>query len=482
MNKITKKLFRYFSLMLLFLSATVFAGFAGIFYYYTFQHHALELEVRAQTIKQQLEQFMGAGPKQGKGAYLRFVDDIALADVYIVGTDGAPFSWGKWGHKAVGASPTQEVKDFASHLILGNGPQDKKGENHVERYQAKDADGNRVIFVGTAVYEDGKAAAAVVICDTMDVHYNSFRFAIILLAAVLSFFLILSGILSIFLSRRFILPIQQIARATKELARGNYTARTCVQDTTELGELAQETDLLAGELELARQERSKMEQMQQDYISNISHELRTPVAVIRSSLEAVCDGVVKGEKAAQYLRQMLAESISLQRLVNDMLELSRLQNMDFPIEKAPMDLCLALEDAVRAVRVLAQEKQVQVQYEKSRAEWLMEGDYGRLRQMFVAVLDNAIKYSQDGGHIQVETEAGPEKMHIIVRDFGCGISEEDQAHIFEKFYRSAQNQEKGSGLGLAIAKSIAQRHQITIGLDSVCGQGTQVAFCVLRHF
>lgn len=198
MNKITKKLFRYFSLMLLFLSATVFAGFAGIFYYYTFQHHALELEVRAQTIKQQLEQFMGAGPKQGKGAYLRFVDDIALADVYIVGTDGAPFSWGKWGHKAVGAPPTQEVKDFASHLILGSGPQDKKGENHVERYQAKDAHGNRVIFVGTAVYEDGKAAAAVVICDTMDVHYNSFWFAIILLAAVLAFFLILSGILSIF--------------------------------------------------------------------------------------------------------------------------------------------------------------------------------------------------------------------------------------------------------------------------------------------
>lgn len=278
------------------------------------------------------------------------------------------------------------------------------------------------------------------------------------------------------------MPIQQIAHATKELAKGNYTARTCVQDTTELGELAQETDLLAGELELARQERSKMEQMQQDYISNISHELRTPVAVIRSSLEAVCDGVVKGEKAAQYLRQMLAESISLQRLVNDMLELSRLQNMDFPIKKASMDLCLALEDAVRAVRVLAQEKQVRVQYEKSRVEWPMEGDYGRLRQMFVAVLDNAIKYSQDGGHIQVETEAGPEEMHIIVRDFGCGILEEDQAHIFEKFYRSTQNQEKGSGLGLAIAKSIAQRHQITIGLDSVCGQGTQVAFRVPRHF
>ena len=218
--------------------------------------------------------------------------------------------------------------------------------------------------------------------------------------------------------------------------------------------------------------------LKKDYISNISHELRTPVTVIRSSLEAICDGTVRGEKIEEYQMQMLEESIALQRLVNDMLELSRLQNKDFPIEKEEMDLLLTLEDAKRAVRVLAHNKKINIFYEKDVEECLIEGDYGRLRQMFIAVLDNAIKYSEFGKTVNVKAAKQECGIVISIKDYGCGIPKDELDNIFTKFYRAGQRREKGSGLGLSIIKNIAERHDIQITIESVWQEGTTVRFTI----
>lgn len=468
MNKITKKLFRYFSSLLLFLAVTAFTGFFLVFLYFTYQHHEQELKTRTETIKNQLEQFISnTGPKQGRGAYLRFLDDIALADVYIINADGAPFSYGK--HTASKNIPTEEIQTFAADIF---------SSHSYKHLRKRDENGQKVFLTGMPVMINNQVTAAVIIYDTTDIDTNSFIFAITILGCCLLTALFLSGIFSVILSRRFVLPIQQIAHTAKELAGGNYLAVTNVRDKTELGELAGEIDQLAQKLESARQESIRFEQMQKDYISNISHELRTPVTVIRSSLEAVCDGVVTGEKALEYQKQMLAESISLQRLINDMLELSRLQNKDFPIETEQMDLLMALDDAIRAVRVIARDKNIQIIYEKKSGEFLIDGDYGRLRQMFITALDNAIKYSPPKSQIIVYAKCHPSQCIISIQDFGCGILQEDMEHIFDRFYRSSHNTQKGSGLGLAIMKSISERHGIAIKLQSVYQKGTEVSFCI----
>lgn len=466
MNKITKKLFRYFAVLLTFFAVTAFAGFSLVLSLYTYQNHEQELKKRAETIAGQMEEFMGSkGPKQGRGAYLRFMDDIAMADVYIIDPEGGPFSYGR--NSSAANMPTEAVRKFAARVFASG--------SYEHSFQ-KDGNGRNVFFSGIPVRADGRTAAVVVIMDAVDRGIGGLLPAVSVLAACLLAALALSGILSVFLSRRFVLPIQQIARTVKELAGGNYQTATNVHDKTELGELADEIDVLARELEAARLESSRLEQMQKDYISNISHELRTPVTVIRSSLEAVCDGVVKGEKAAEYQRQVLAESISLQRLINDMLELSRLQNKDFPIEKETMDLLMALEDAVRAVRVLAAEKSIRILYEKPKAEWLVCGDYGRLRQMFVAALDNAIKYSDNGRQVLVSARMCPDAVIVSIIDYGCGIPQEDLQNIFVRFYRSRPGRAKGSGLGLAIMKSIGERHGISVSLQSTVHEGTEVVF------
>lgn len=467
MNKITKKLFRYFAALLLIFAVTAFAGFSLVLSFYTQRSYERELRRRAEAIAGQIEDFIGAkGPGKGRGAYLRFLDDIAMADAYVVDAEGGAFSFSR---SASTREPTGEARRFAACVFASAA---------YESSRERDGQGRDVFFCGAPVMLDGKTVAAVVITDSPDTGRDGLLPAVYVLACCLLGATLLSGVLSVFLSRHFVLPIQQIARTTRELAGGNYLAATDVHDKTELGELAGEIDCLAQKLESARLEGIRLEQMQKDYISNISHELRTPVTVIRSSLEAVCDGVVTGEKAMEYQRQVLAESISLQRLINDMLELSRLQNKDFPIEKADMDLFMALEDALRAVRVLAAEKSIRITLERPEGDWRLYGDYGRLRQMFVAALDNAIKYSEEGEPVLVCAKRYPNAVEISIRDRGCGIPPENLEHIFARFYRSRPGRVDGSGLGLAIMKSIGERHGIDIRLQSEPGRGTEVIFLV----
>ncbi len=196
--------------------------------------------------------------------------------------------------------------------------------------------------------------------------------------------------------------------------------------------------------------------------------------MIRGSLEALCDEVVTDpEQVKNYHRQMLSESISLQRLVSDLLDLSRLQNADFKIEMQPLDLCEILRDAVRSAGHLARDKNVEIAQEYDVSTLTVTGDYGRLRQMFMIVLDNAVKFSPAGGKIHVALKNGT----VSIRDRGKGIAQEDLPHIFDRFYRvKSEDNKNGSGLGLAIAREIADRHGVEVSVTSEPNEGTEFRF------
>lgn len=468
MNKITKKLFRYFTALALFLAIIVFSGFFSVFRYYNYHYQEENLKERVRTIKTQLETFMNTtGPRRGQGAYLKFLDDISMADTYIIDKNNEIFVCGD--NTVLEKEPSEKVLAVADKIFISETEQQIKERNQ---------EGNRIIYLGVPIEKNNKIISALVVCDVLDMEQHSFFLAVTILACCLLFALAASGMLSAFLARRFMVPIQKIAAATREIAQGNYRIKTEVYDNNEIGILARETDILAEKLEEASRESEVLEQLQKDYIANISHELRTPVTVIRSSLEAICDGIVSGDKLREYQQQCLKESISLQRLVNDMLELSRLQNRDFPIEKTELDLLMVLDDALRAIRIIAETKEIHLHYSRLESEWRIEGDYGRLRQMFTAALDNAVKYSFNGGAVQVRAWEAPDSYRISIEDEGSGIPEEELQYIFEKFFRSGKTKENGSGLGLAIMKSIADRHSIKLEIQSVYGQGTSVIFNV----
>ncbi|MCI6582667.1 MAG: HAMP domain-containing histidine kinase [Oscillospiraceae bacterium] len=215
-----------------------------------------------------------------------------------------------------------------------------------------------------------------------------------------------------------------------------------------------------------------------DFISNVAHELRTPVAVLRGSLEALCDGVIyEKEQVEQYHRQMLSESIYLQRLVTDLLELSRLNSSSFEIIREPVNLSDVVCDVCRSISRIAVQKNIAIIRESDNSVYIVNGDYARLRQMLIVILDNAVKFTPEGGTVTVNQHKDSGKYIITVSDTGCGIAEDEIENIFCRFHRLMSDANRnGSGLGLPIAREIALRHDASIDVKSRLGKGTSFIF------
>jgi signal transduction histidine kinase len=281
------------------------------------------------------------------------------------------------------------------------------------------------------------------------------------------------------LSLRVTKPLDKMKAAASGIKGGDYTAKTGVRQSDEIGELAAILDDMARQLGEASDANEATEKRRRDFMANISHELRTPITVIRGSLEALNDGVVTDAKMVdEYHKQMHAESLYLERLVTDLFDLARLQSTEFSIEAEDVDLKEIVRDAVRTMTPIAAKKGVQLPCPDANASLYVPpvtGDYGRLKQMLVALLDNAIKFTPEGRNAAIGIIVTDGRVRIIIQDEGSGISPGDLPHIFERFYRNpcAENR-TGTGLGLPIAKQIANRHGAEVSVTSEPGNGTKV--------
>ena len=284
--------------------------------------------------------------------------------------------------------------------------------------------------------------------------------------------LILAGISAVWLSISFTKPLNKIRNTTTELAKGNYEVTTQVNQNDEIGDLAKSIDKLALQLDKSSKESERFEKMRQNFIANISHELRTPITVIRGSIEAICDGIIKdSQQLKDYNEQILSDSIHLQRLVNDLIDLTKLQNTDFSIDKSTINLFEIINDAVRSMKQISTKKGVKINFSAENAieedRYLFIGDYQRIRQMIIIVLDNAIKFSNENQEVDILLKKENNKYELKICDSGRGIDSKNIGEIFNRYHKSNTEENKnGMGLGLAIAKEIAIRHNIEIMVES----------------
>lgn len=299
----------------------------------------------------------------------------------------------------------------------------------------------------------------------------------LLLSFVIALVIVL--ILSVILSRHFINPLKQLRRTTMKLAEGDYEVRTHLGMQDEIGQLGNEIDLLAERLQEAEGERHLADASRRKFLSEISHELRTPVTVIRGSLEALRDGVVKEDDVTEYYATMSASAASLDRLIGDLLELTRLDTPEFTLDMETLNLQDVVEDAVRQIRQIASKKGVEIDFKASHGDEDFYGDYGRLRQMLVNILNNAVKFTPSGSNVFVDyrlddDEGGSQYPGAVIsiRDEGIGMSEETIRHLFDRFYTTGRAGTDSTGLGLSIAKSIADRHSVRIDVASTEGEGS----------
>lgn len=486
--------------MLCFTSVLVIFGLiiGGVFYQF-FKEHTIETKQRSMRAQAKriaaaistnlpvLEQHHGDGI--AKSNFINFIDNLNQEILWVVDSQrnlninkermARRMQWRKKHHEAQNRplpEPPQDPRDaFAKlpkHIKENVEKCFTEGEDFsVEEYNVWLND--ITLTVGEPVYDaQGKVKAVVLLHSPRQGLNKAIWEGLQILLTSLLAALALVMILSLLLSWRFTRTLNIMRDNAEKLAERHYEVRNNITQEDEVGELARTLDVLAKRLQLADEESQKLEKLRREFIANISHELRTPVTVIRGSLEALRDGVVtEPEDVAEFHEQMYNESLFLQRLINDLLDLSRLQNTDFPIEKEPLDLCAVVQDAVRGSRRLGLEKELTITAELDKEPYLLSGDYGRLRQMLMIFLHNSIKFSPEKSSIEVQLVGN----ELRITDHGCGMKAEDVPHAFDRFYKARNEQNKsGSGLGLAIAKQIALRHEMQLKLESEVGKGTTI--------
>ncbi len=294
--------------------------------------------------------------------------------------------------------------------------------------------------------------------------YENFKAAVnesLLFSSIAAF--IIAGILSILISRQITKPLISITNASQEIAKGNYNQRVQVtaDNGDELAQLGHSFNRMAAQLE-------QTENMRRQLIGDISHELRTPLTAIKGSMEGLIDGVLTSDETT--FMHIYREADRLQRLVEDLQELSRVEGDAFKINKEDINVDKLLHDALAPLLNTFNKKGVQVSIHSEKNLPSVMVNHDRIIQVIQNLLGNALQFTPENGTIEINAKKVDAFVHISVRDNGAGIKADHLPHIFERFYRADRSRSRqnggGSGIGLTIAQSLVEAHGGKIWADS----------------
>lgn len=223
-------------------------------------------------------------------------------------------------------------------------------------------------------------------------------------------------------------------------------------------------------------ELKKLEQMRKDFVANVSHELKTPITSIKGFSETLLDGAMENKQTLNdFLNIILKESDRLQSLIQELLDLSKIEKQGFSLSIQQLDLADVLEDVVAIMKGKAAEKEIALKYKREDKPVYIEGDVHRLKQVFINIISNAISYTPNQGVVYISSADSDRTVLTEIRDTGIGIEAGEIPRIFERFYRVDKARSRnsgGTGLGLAIVKHLVEAHKGTISVKSEVGKGT----------
>ncbi|MBM7620554.1 two-component system phosphate regulon sensor histidine kinase PhoR [Bacillus tianshenii] len=223
-------------------------------------------------------------------------------------------------------------------------------------------------------------------------------------------------------------------------------------------------------------ELKKLEQMRKDFVANVSHELKTPITSIKGFSETLLDGAMNDKETLEYfLSIILKESERLQSLIEDLLDLSKIERQGFKLNMDYVDIHELLEDILIILEAKAKEKEISLELYKAKRELFIFGDNPRVKQIFINLINNALAYTPPGGKVEVTVQDAGDMVEITVSDTGIGMDEEEIPRIFERFYRVDKARSRnsgGTGLGLAIVKHLVEAHHGKITVKSKVNSGT----------
>ena len=278
------------------------------------------------------------------------------------------------------------------------------------------------------------------------------------------FFVILS---SAYFVGSILRPLTEIGATAKKISQGDYSCRVEKHHDDEIGELCDTINEMAADIADAGR-------LQNEFISSISHELRTPLTAIKGWSETLRDYAMQDEEMLKKgLDVISSEAERLSGMVEDLLDFSRIRQMHPNAPHEPLDVFAEVQEAVFLFKDRSRREGITLQCVEQEKLPPVKGDRDRLRQVFVNLIDNAMKYSREHGSVRVDAATVPNGVQIVVSDDGIGISEHDLPNVKQKFYR-ANNRKPGSGIGLAVAEEIITAHGGTLEIESTEGVGTVV--------
>lgn len=318
-------------------------------------------------------------------------------------------------------------------------------------------------------YSNGEIAGAVRFMVSLRVIDEQLAvMAMIIVAAALLMFAVVM-VSSIVFIRSIVNPVKSVGETAKRIADGDLAARIDHYPyNDEIGELCNTINDMAAKLSTA-------DRMKNDFISTISHELRTPLTAIKGWGETLLQiGDTDPAMTERGMGVIISEATRLNDMVEELLDFSRMSSGRMKLVTEKMDALAELDEVVFTFKERAIKEGIEIVYNVPSLPAPMTGDPSRIKQVFYNILDNALKYSEEGGKIVVLVEMpNPASLVISFCDYGSGIPAEDLPHVKEKFYK-ANTTVRGSGIGLAVADEIIRLHRGTLDIDSVYGEGTTV--------
>ncbi len=267
-------------------------------------------------------------------------------------------------------------------------------------------------------------------------------------------------------------PIQKITGAAEQYARGDFSQKIAIDSNDEIGYLANTLNYMATELDTFEAEQRK-------FISNISHDFRSPLTSIKGYIEAMIDGTIPVEMQEKYLNIILFETERLNKLTQNILDLNQFGNRGMSLDVTEFDINQMIRTTTMTFEGVCNKKGLSFDLLLTGNELFVKGDMGKIQQVLYNLIDNATKFANNKTAITIETNIRNEKVLISVKDKGIGIPSDSVKKVWERFYKTDQSRgrdKKGSGLGLAIVKEIVQAHNENINVISTEGVGTEFIF------
>ena len=281
---------------------------------------------------------------------------------------------------------------------------------------------------------------------------------------------LLSLIILIVFQRIVYSPLRKITNGAKAYAEGDLKYEIKVHSNDEMGYLAATLNYMSDKLD-------DTENYQKKFISNVSHDFRSPLTSIKGYLEAILDGTIPPEMQEKYLTRVIDETNRLTKLTESILSLDSIESVK--LNKTSFDINKMIRDTAGSFEVQCNSKNITIELIFSSVSQYVIGDYTKIQQVLYNLIDNAIKFSSQNSSIIVQTSLKKEKIFISVKDTGIGIAKNEQSKVFDRFYKSDLSRgkdKKGTGLGLAIVKEILQTHGENIDVISTVGVGTEFIF------